>query len=298
MVTRTIVALVLLVACQSKSDEEARATPRDARVEAPPPHDAAGDLVDAIVKIEEEPPDPGKQIDELGAVPAWQAVVDRGQYLARRNQHGVVFGTLAEVVTVAVPDAGVRPTAYTWLVDDTEGNGALAIRVALGARGSSVKAGERVALGGAWVLDDDKRYFWRVDDVTRLPPAPPSNLKDPPVPPGSHDINALPLPPGARTISVARDHDIVYFMVIGRPPAIDGEGWPVGDALGKPVAALLNMPGERASFGAQDFRTPDERWKLKRATVYWLRIGKVRRPNGPDKPAYINAVTAPVKMSN
>ena len=37
---------------------------------------------------------------------------------------------------------------------------------------------------------------------------------------------------------------------------------------------------------------------LKRATVYWVRIGKVRRPNGPDKPAYINAVTAPVKMGN
>jgi hypothetical protein len=131
--------------------------------------------------------------------------------------------------------------------------------------------------------------------VPPRPPAPPSDLKPPPPPP-THEIAALPLPPGARTISVARDNDIVYFMVLGRPPTIDGEGWPIGDAQGTPVSALLNLPGERPSFGAQDFRTSDERWRLKRATVYWVRIGKVRRPNGPDKPAYINARTAPVKM--
>jgi hypothetical protein len=289
--------LFTLVACQSKGNEPVTPPPvKDAQAQSP--LDADDSLADAAVKIEEEPPDPGKQLDELGAVSAWQAVVDRAQYLARRGQHGVVFGTLADGVTVPVADAGVQPTGYTWLVDDTEGNGALAIRVALGARGDGLKPGDRVALGGAWVLDTDKRYFWKVDELTKLPPAPPSDLQDPPVPPGSHEITSAPLPPGARTISVARDNDIVYFMVIGRPPAIDGEGWPVGDALGTPVAALLNLPGERPSFGAQDFRTPDERWRLKRATVYWVRIGKVRRPNGPDKPAYINARTAPVKMGN
>lgn len=300
MVTaRIALVLVALTACQSKDDEPVTPPPPAKDASAATPDDATDtDVVDGAVKVEEEPPDPGKQLDELGAVPAWQAVVDRAQYLARRNQHGVVFGTLGDVVTVPVADAGVQPTDYTWLVDDTEGNGALAIRVALGKKAETVKAGDRVALGGAWVLADDKRYYWKVDELTKLPPAPPSDLKDPPVPPGSHEINALPLPPGARTISVARDNDIVYFMVIGRPPAIDGEGWPVGDALGTPVVALLNLPGERPSFGAQDFRTPDERWRLKRATVYWVRIGKVRRPNGPDKPAYINARTAPVKMSN
>jgi len=36
-----------------------------------------------------DPPDPGKQIAELGAIPAWQAVVDRTLYLARRGQKGV-----------------------------------------------------------------------------------------------------------------------------------------------------------------------------------------------------------------
>lgn len=294
MVTRSLViATLALVACQAKEDAAARAKPQDAP--ALPPADAAEALVDAPPKLEEEPPDPGRQIDELGAIPAWQAVVDRGQYLARRRQHGVVFGTLGEVITVAVPDAGVQPTPYTWLVDDTEGNGALAIKVDLGSRASSVKAGDRVALGGAWVLDENRTYYWKVDELQKLPAAAPSTAKDAPSPPG-HEIREAPLPPGARTVSVARDNDIIYFMVIGRPPAVDGEGWPVGDALGTPVAALLNLPGERPSFGAQDFRTPDERWKLKRATVYWVRIGKVRRPNGPDKPAYLNAVTAPVKL--
>jgi hypothetical protein len=295
MVMRALaIGCLLLAACQSRDNDTAPAKPKDAAV-AVMPIDAGEDIVDAAPKLDEEPPDPGKQIDELGAVPAWQAVVDRAQYLARRGQHGVVFGTLGEVVSAAVPDAGIQPTPYTWLVDDTEGNGALAIKVELGERASTVKAGDRVALGGAWVLAEDRTYFWKVDELEKLPAAAPTDLKDPPAPPG-HAIHEAPLPPGSRTVSVARDNDIIYFMVVGRPPAIDGEGWPVADALGTPIAALLNLPGERPSFGAQDFRTPDERWKLKRATVYWVRIGKVRRPNGPDKPAYINARTAPVKM--
>ena len=293
MVSRVALVLALVAACQSKDNEPQPVTPRDAKSVALPVADAGEAEADAQKSDEPEPPDPGTQIDDLGAVPAWQAVIDRAQYLARRGQHGVVFGTLGEVVSITVADAGVQPTGYTWLVDDTEGNGALAIRVELGNR--AAKAGDRVALGGAWVLDPDRKYFWKVDAVTPLPPAPPSDLKDPPSPP-THEIAQLPLPPGSRTISVARDNDIAYFMVIGRPPAIDGEGWPIGDAQGTPVSALLNLPGERPSFGAQDFRTPDERWRLKRATVYWVRIGKVRRPNGPDKPAYINARTAPVKM--
>ncbi len=297
MVTRAALALALLVACQSKSDETVTSPPppRDAKMVVPVLADARETETDAAKPDDPEAPDPGSQIDDLGAVPAWQAVIDRAQYLARRSQHGVVFGTLGDVVTVAVPDAGVQPTGYTWLVDDTEGNGALSIRVELGARAASVKTGDRVALGGAWVLDDNHTYHWKVDELTKLPPAPPSDLVVPPAPP-THEIAQLPLPPGSRTISVARDNDIAYFMVIGRPPAIDGEGWPIGDAQGTPVSALLNLPGERPSFGAQDFRTPDERWKLKRATVYWVRIGKVRRPNGPEKPAYINARSAPVKM--
>lgn len=301
---------LVVAACQSRGEQPA----------TPPPHDAktvaviadAGVEADASPRLEEpEPPDPGKQLADLRAVPAWQAVVDRANYLARRNQHGVVYGTLAGPVMVLgppptlppdagvrakVPDAGLVASELTWLVDDTEGNGALAIRVELGNRALNVQPGDRVALGGAWVLDDDRRWFWKVDALTKLPPAPPSDLQDPPSQPG-HEIAVVDrVPTGSRTISVARDNDLVYFTVNGRPPAIDGEGWPVSDELGDPVFALLNLPGERPSYGGQDFRTPDERWQLRRGWLYSVRIGKIRRSSDPDKPALINARTAPIRI--
>ena len=74
----------------------------------------------------------------------------------------------------AIPERW-RPgrVAVTWLVDDTEGNGALAIRVMLGKHGA--KQGDRVALGGAWMLDDARHWYWKVDQLTPLPPAPPSD---------------------------------------------------------------------------------------------------------------------------
>jgi hypothetical protein len=291
------VALLALALAACQSHESGSQTPpprRDAAVAVTSPADA--DVTDAGDEPE-QPPDPGKLIANLGAIPAWQAVVDRGQYLARRNQHGVVYGTLGSVIQMPDPngDGGLVASPYTWLVDDTEGNGALAIRVALGKHAGKAKEGDRVALAGAWKLDDTLHYAWAVDELTLLPPAPPSDFKDPPSPPG-HTIADGPLPPGAHTISVAKDNEIVYFMVTGRPPAVDGDGWPVANELGDPVFALLNLPGERPSFGGQDFRTPDERWHLKRGVTYWLRIGKIRKAKEPDKPATINARTAPVRL--
>jgi hypothetical protein len=295
-------------ACQSKSDE-APPAPKDARVAKPepPPADASEEPV-----REPEPPDPGKVLAELGAVSAWQAVIDRAQYLERRGQHGVVYGRIGAPILVLGPpppppaadagvaakpiDAGMVPSEYVWLVDETEGNGALAIWVKLAKHGDKLKEGDRVALGGAWALDDRRRWFWAVDAVTPLPAAPPGDLQDPPSAPG-HEIRDGNLAPGSRTISVAKDNDAVYFMLTGpKQPVLPGEGWPVADELGDPVFALLNLPGERPSYGGQDFRTPDERWELKRGHVYWVRIGKIRRP-APDKPALINARTAPVRVN-
>lgn len=282
MVKLAIAALVL-AACQGRGDEPAKPAPRKdaAVVKLEPPVDASDEPV-----REPEPADPGDTIADLGAVSAWQAVIDRSQYLARRGQHGVVYGTLG---------AGLAPSDYVWLVDDTEGNGALAIRVKLGKLADKAKQGDRVALGGAWTLDDERRWFWAVDALTPLPPAPPSDLEDPPSAPG-HEIRDGNLAPGSRTISVAKDGDAVYFMLTGpKQPVMPGEGWPVADELGNPTFALLNLPGERPSFGGQDLRTPDERWELKRGQTYWVRIGKIRRP-APDKPALINARTAPVRV--
>jgi hypothetical protein len=183
-------------------------------------------------------------------------------------------------------------TPVVWHVDDTEGNGALAIRVDLGKKALTVTTGDRVALGGAWTLDENRRWYWKVDNLDKLPPGKPSESKDAPSPPG-HTLQVGNFPPGVKRISMAKDGDLVYFQVVGLPPAVDGDGWPVADELGNPVVALLNLPGERASYGAQDMRAPDERWQLKRGQTYWVRIGRIHK-HGPDKPATINARTAPV----
>jgi hypothetical protein len=254
-----------------------------------------------------ELPDPGRVIAELGAVPAWQAVVDRAQLLGRRRQHGVVYGRVGPAILVpspAVPaapgasdagapvDAGLVPSPYVWLIDDTDGNGSLGIRIALG---DKAKEGDRIAAGGAWHLDAERQWFWKPDAIQVLPPAPPSDLKDPPASVPSHAIASGSLPPGARTISVARDHDAVYFQIVGPAPVTEGDGWQIADQLGSPPVAVVILPGERPSYGGQDMRTPDERWQLKRGQTYWVRIGKLRK-RVPDKPAQVNARTAPIRV--
>ena len=316
---RALVALAAIAACQGQGGNggapAGSGSARDGSALAKLEHDAdplrdsapaAGDDEGSARPRPDEPEqiDVGKAIAELGAVPAWQAVVDRAQYLARRGQHGVVFGAIGAPIMVPGPppapladggvprqDAGMVASPYVWLVDDTEGNGALAIRVALGAK--KANAGDRVALGGAWVLDDERRWYWKVDAMSPLPAGPPSELKEPPAAPG-HGIASGDFPAGVRKISLAKDGDAVYFQLVGPPPAVDGDGWPVADELGNPVVALLNLPGERASYGAQDMRSPDERWQLKRGQTYWVRIGYIHKHQ--DKPATINARTAPVHV--
>lgn len=271
---------------------------------APIPDDAdpLPTVLDAANKPEEpEPPDPGKVIADLGAISAWQAVIDRAQYLARRKQRGVVFGRVGAPILEPGPpvaDAGpppMVPTGYTWLVDDTEGNGTLGIRVKLDGK---AREGDRIAVGGAWDLDEQKRWFWRAEIVEPVPPPGPSDLKDPPAAGPSHAIANGELPSGARTISLARDGDAVYFQIVGLAPVTEGDGWLVADELGDTPFALLALPGERPSYGGQDMRAPDERWQLRRGQTYWVRIGKIRKRGSviDPKPALINARTAPVRV--
>jgi hypothetical protein len=296
MVKLALAAVLLAAACQGHDSGSTQPPARKDVALAHSTDDADPTDAPPVADEPQEPaPDPGKLIADLGAIPAWEAVVDRGDYLSRRGQRGIVYGTLGPAIQIADPasDGGLIDSPYTWLVDDTEGNGALAIRVALGKK--TPKLGDRVALAGAWKLDETNHYFWEVTELTQLPAAPPSDIKDPPSPPG-HTLEEGGMVAGAHMISIAKDNDVVYFQVTGRAPLVDGDGWPVADQLGNPVVALLNLPGERPSFGAQDFRTPDERWQLKRAVTYRVRIGKVRKNADPLKPANINARTAPVKL--
>ncbi|HEY1546507.1 MAG TPA: hypothetical protein VGG28_01740 [Kofleriaceae bacterium] len=243
---------------------------------------AEPDLPDVDKQPKHEEPehvDPGRQLVELGAVPAWQAVVDRTQYLERRHQKGVVYGTLAD-----------GSDGTTWLVDETEGNGSLAIRARLAQPGTS---GERVALAGAWAVDDAHHWYWHATTSTALPAiAAGSNAPSP----LGHAITNGELPAGVRPISKADDGAAVYFTLAGAPPVLDGDGWPVADELGNPVAAILNLPGEHASYGAQDMRTPDERWTLKRGQTYWVRVGVVHK-HGADKPMTMMARTPPIRVN-
>ena len=161
--------------------------------------------------------------------------------------------------------------------------------------GGKAKEGDRVALGGACDLDADRRWFWSAGHGDAAAARAPSDLeRGPPACRRTRSRTAI-CRPGSRTISVAKDGDAVYFQIVGPPPAIDGDGWPVADELGNPAFALLNLPGERASYGGQDMRQPDERWQLKRGQTYAVRIGKLRK-RGTDKPVTINARTAPVRV--
>lgn len=317
MVSRALSIALVLAACRGGGPEPDgagsgaanRRAPRDPvddldrRVD-----DAPAPTMDAPLTRPEapEPPDPGKLIAKLGAIPAWQAVVDRYQLLARRGQRGVIYGRVGPALTVAGPaasdagaasdarsrtDAGDQPGPDAWLVDDTEGHGALGVRVDLAGR---AREGERVAVRGAWALDGERRWYWKVDRVEPLPPAPPSDLQEPPSTVPRHAVGRGPLPPDAVPISQAKPGALVSFQLVGPPPASEGDGWPIGDQPGAPPVALINLPGERATYGGQDMRTPDERWRLARGHTYWVRIGKLRR-RGPEQPVLVNARTAPVR---
>jgi hypothetical protein len=380
---KAIVAALVCAACQGQAtgpgpgsagtgSASGTAAPGDAAGDAGAAAAASG-ASDARGKPDEpETSDPGRAIAELGAIPAWQAVVDRAQLLGRRGQHGVVYGRVGPPVLVPAPPpppppppsspaappgpgigagagsvttpgpgsasvgsaartgsgavtgaaSGAPPRAgsaagagaaaapaapaaaapaaaaaplvkspYVWLIDDTEGNGTLGIRIALG---DKAKQGDRIAAGGAWQLDGERRWFWKPDAIQPLPPAPASDLKEAPPPAPSHAIATGDLPPGARTVGVARDNDAVYFQLVGPSPTSEGDGWQVADQLGSPTVLVLNLPGERPSYGGQDLRSSDERWQPRRVQTYWVRIGRLHKRG--DKPPTANARTAPIRV--
>ena len=68
----------------------------------------------------------------------------------------------------------------------------------------------------------------------------------------------------------------------------------LADQLGSPAVLVMNLPGERPSYGGQDMRAADELWQLRRAQTYWVRIGKLHKRG--DKPTNVNARTAPIRV--
>lgn len=276
-----IAAAVVLAACGDKRE----ATP--ARTEPTEPSrdggtGAAPDDAGAIATTDDDV----SALGVPGGIAPWQAVIDRDRYLARRGQGAVLVGRLGGEAIAPGARGVIR-----WLVDETEGNGALGVRIAL--TGTVPADGARLAVRGAWALDSQRRWYWQVEEVTEVTtPGPPAPV-DPPSPPG-HQVVAAPVPSGYRPVSRGKEGGIIVFGVIRSSPS-DGDGWLIGDdSFGAPIATLT-LPGERASYGGHDLRHDDERWQLKRAVLYWVRVDRIRKRT-PDARATIRAVTAPRKL--
>jgi len=291
---RIAIALVMAAAaaaCQGQSETPAPAPPEpkpiDASIAIAPIEIDAGDEAGSgsgSGSSSSETPeianggDSPDDAEALGksATSAWQAVVDRDRYLARRNDKGVVEGRVGPAINPPAPvvDGGAPPAGptYTWLIDDTEADGCLAIRVDF--EDAAPKVDARVAVTGAWALDDDRHWYWRADTVTPLPDHPPPSE---PAPPG-HVIALAPAPADARAAARLADGNGAIVFQIMSPPRQDGDGWTIANEIGDPPVARLVLPGERPSYGGHDLRQPDERWQLKRGVYYWVKVGKVRRP--------------------
>ncbi len=207
----------------------------------------------------------------------------------------MIFGRIGgEVAPAARPpgadaDAGPPPpTGLTWFIDETEGQGALAIRVKLGA--SPPAPGERVAIRGAWALDAQRRWFWQADAVTALPASDaPAAGVDAQIAPGLALVKRAPS--GRRTGPATVVEGEILEFTVAKLPVRTGDGWAVSDRKWGEVLGLLMLPGDRESYGGHDLRGPDERWALKRNSTYWVRVGKVKRRQG--EPAVITAAGPP-----
>ncbi|MEM9491191.1 MAG: hypothetical protein AAGC55_18730 [Myxococcota bacterium] len=222
----------------------------------------------------------------LSAVPVWDAVVERGRYLARRQASGVIIGRLG---------ATVASTDYRWLIDDKRGGGALAIRMS-SAHDDDLTAGERVASWGAWSVDDQRTWYWQAERLALLESRPPKvdPIGDPT--PG-HVIATLSEPPAeAKPVSQTERGPAIILFEVGRIPRDPASGWEIADRTEwKPVARLF-LPGEGRTYGAQDLRSPGEHWTLRRKVRYAVAIRRFL-PAKPGALARMYAVGAPWQVA-
>lgn len=263
-----LLMLVVAFACTASRDQATSVMPpadaaavEPAELPEPPSEGPEPPVLTHLVTDDDD--DEAAALRRVGAVPAWQAVVERGSLLARRGQGGVVFGRIGDAV--ATP-----PDAYRWLVDETEGEGALAIRLAL-APGVTVEEGERVAAWGAWHLDDERRWYWRAERLALLPAGSPATNADRLVAP-----MVAQAPPQAIPASQLESDGDILFEIRTRPRDPTG-GWEISDPGNAKAVARLLLPGERPSYGGQDYRAPDEYWQLDRNTVYTVTARRHRR---------------------
>lgn len=275
-------------ACNSSKSEPGAPEPEPRAVE---PRDAAPAADPGLPSFDPGDRDERAALRDLGAVPVWDAVVDRGEYLARRGQRGVLFGRLGEPIG-----------SYRWLIDDTEGAGSLGIRLAYAPAldeptpdGPILATGQRVLVWGAWHVDDDRRWYWKAERMAELAATevklPPEVMSEP-----GHRIVELTEPPeDAVPVSErARGPGDILFEVTGFPddPAA---GWEIGDPGSRAPVARLRLPGEHRSYGGQDYRSPDEHWHLERGVRYAVRVRRFL-PAKPGELIVMRALNAPRRL--
>ena len=213
-------------------------------------------------------------LQDLASLPAWSAAIERDRFLARRGQSGPVHGTLVE------GDDGL------YLVDESTGDGALSIAVAL-PEGLTGTFPIRVILWGAWKPEKSPKWRWHASRAALLPA--PSEVA-PRVPRLSPIEGSQPA--DAVLASAVRNRGGTISFVVKERSSRAGDGWLIADDTGAAPAARLLLPGERESYGDQSELADDERWKLKENTRYWLAIRSFRSARPGEVPVYI-ARTAP-----
>ncbi len=257
-----LVVAALCAACDGNGEESTAPVTRPAVEDAAPVV-----TIDAAVPLSAD-----------GALSAWTAVVERHRVLARRGDRARVVGRVGEAVDGA-----------TWLVDESEGDGALAMRVA---PPIEAPVGARAIVAGAWEYDGDSaRWLWRAARVTIDDSAGAVTFAHP-VGLAVSTIDAVP--EGASPASAARRKATTVFAVVGRPVK-PGDGWPVADAPGGAQVAWLVLPGERETYGGQGMYTDDEQWQLAPGATYVIDVGRVTRPRRALPVLYAAGLPAVVK---
>jgi len=255
-----------------------------AAVEEPPARAAAVEVVDFPVTGDER-----EALRAAGVVPAWDAVVDRGRYLARREQRGAVFGRLGGPVG-----------HYHWLVDETEGAGALGIRISLPAS-ARLAVGDRVVVRGAWRVDAERSWYFGVRRIERLSARASSGAHatgpDPWQGNPGLEIRAVgSAPEGAVPVSEMTGAGGGILFQVVNAPATAGDGWEISDRSDWRAVAILILPGENEPYGGQDFMTSRERWHLKKGVRYAVRIRRWRPPRQEGELPIFHATSAPLRI--
>ncbi len=287
---------VLLLGCGGDRDDQAAAA---APQPAPPPAEPAP------VGPPAAPPQPDvsdfefegdvtEALTSKGAVPAWSAVPDRYRWLDRRGDRGAIYGTL-----------GAADAGYRWLIDDTAGAGSLAVRTVLPDSAMKLADGQRVLLHGAWAVDAEHRWYWKVYGASRLPALAAPDLgggkaDDPETPKliaakHGHVIDVAATDQWRAVSKVLNRGGAVGFQVV-RGPRRPGDGWAVADRSHHTATAVLLLPGERDTYGGQDYLTPDERWSLDPKVFYVVRVDRSDPPKKPGDLRRLRALTPPKRL--